>query len=338
MEEESPSPVSIFEILNGHQRTATLKAAIEVELFTAIQEGNHETFSLAKRCQVSERGIRILSDGITMLGLLHKNGTRYELTPESEMFLTKSSPAYVGGTVEFMLAPPLYDGFRCLTEAVRTGGTALDDQGTTADAHPEWVTFARAMIPMMMPSAQWIAEYVASQQQSVTHVLDIAAGHGIFGIEIAKRFPEAKIVAVDWPNVLEVAKEQAHAAGMQHRYGILPGNAFEVEYQGGYDVILLANFLHHFDPQTCEGLLRKLHPVLNEHGRVITLEFVPNDDRVSPASADFSLVMLATTPAGDAYTFRELEAMFSHAGFGQSEMYDVPNSIEHVIVTHKSSL
>ncbi len=99
MEEESPSPASIFEILNGHQRTATLKAAIEVELFTAIQEGNHETFSLAKRCQASERGIRILSDGITMLGLLHKNGTRYELTPESEMFLTKSSPAYVGGTV-----------------------------------------------------------------------------------------------------------------------------------------------------------------------------------------------------------------------------------------------
>ena len=62
---------------------------------------------------------------------------------------------------------------------------------------------------MMMPAAKWIAEYLAAQQGSVKKVLDIAAGHGIFGIEIAKQFPEANIVAVDWPNVLEVAKEQA---------------------------------------------------------------------------------------------------------------------------------
>lgn len=335
MEQESLSPQSIFEILNGHQRTATLKAAIEVELFTAIQEGNHLVVPLAKRCQASERGIRMLADTVTMLGLLRKDATGYHLTPESEKFLVKSSPAYLGGVAEFMLAPPLYDGFRRLTEAVRTGKTALDDQGTTAEEHPEWITFARAMVPMMMPSAKWIAEYLASQQGSVKKVLDIAAGHGIFGIEIAKRFPEANIVAVDWPNVLEVAREQAQAAGVQNRYGTLPGNAFEVEYEGGYDVILLTNFLHHFDPSTCEDLLRKLYPALNDRGRVITLEFVPNEDRVSPASADFVLVMLATTPAGDAYTFKELKGMFGNAGFGQSEIHDVPHSKEHVIVTHK---
>jgi len=143
-------------------------------------------------------------------------------------------------------------------------------------------------------------------------------------------------MAVDWPNVLEVAKEQAQTAGVHKRYGTLPGNAFKVDYGGGYDVILLTNFLHHFDPPTCEGLLRKLNPALNEHGRVITLEFVPNEDRVSPASADFALVMLATTPAGDAYTFKELNAMFINAGFGHSEIHDVPDSKEHVIVTSKS--
>lgn len=336
MSQESPSPESIFDILNGHQRTATLKAAIDVELFTAIHEGCHELSALAKRCQSSERGIRMLADTLTMLGLLHKKTMKYYLTLESEKFLVKSAPTYVGGTVEFMLAPPLYDGFRRLTEAVRTGRTALDDQGTITDEHPEWVTFARAMIPMMMPAAKWIAEYGVSQSWPVTKVLDIAAGHGIFGIEIAKRFPKATIVAVDWPNVLEVAKEQALAAGVDNRYDILPGNAFEVDYGDGYDVILLTNFLHHFDPQTCEGLLRKLHAALNKDGRVVTLEFVPHENRVSPASADFALVMLATTPAGDAYTFKELNAMFMHAGFGQSAMYDVPDSKERVIVTPKN--
>ncbi len=336
MEQESLSPESILEILNGHQRTATLKAAIDVELFTAIQEGCHETAALAKRCQASERGIRMLADTLTLLGLLQKNSMEYRLTPESEKFLVKTAPTYVGGTVDFMLSPPMYDGFRRLTEAVRTGKTALKDQGTITDEHPEWVTFARAMIPMMMPSAKWIAEYVVSQSWPVDKVLDIAAGHGIFGIEIAKRFPKANIVVVDWPNVLEVAMEQAQAAGVDNRYSMLPGNAFEVDYGEDYDVILVTNFLHHFDPQTCEGLLRKLHSALNEHGRVITLEFVPHEDRVSPASADFALVMLATTPAGDAYTFKELNSMFTNAGFGQSEIHDIPDCKEHVIVTPKN--
>lgn len=336
MEQSSLTPESIFTILNGHQRTATLKAAIDLDLFSAIYEGNRMPSGLAARCQTSERGIRMLADGVTMLGLLNKNADGYQLTYESERFLVKSSPAYVGGIVEFMLASPLYDGFRRLTEAVQKGGTALDEQGTTADEHPEWVTFARAMIPMMMPPAKWIVDYLAAEATSVTKVLDIAAGHGIFGIEIAKRFPQSTVVAVDWPNVLDVAKDQAQAAGVSDRYETIPGNAFSVEYGNGYDVILLTNFLHHFDPSICESLLRRLYPALHKHGRVITLEFVPNEDRVSPASADFALVMLATTPAGDAFTFKELKTMFHNAGFGDSEIHDVPDSKEHVLVTYKS--
>ena len=336
MEQPSITPESIFTILNGHQRTATLKAAIDLDLFSAIYEGNRTLSRLAARCQASERGIRMLADGVTMFGLLNKNTAGYQLTAESERFLVKSSPAYLGGIVEFMLASPLYDGFRRLTEAVQKGGTALDEQGTTAAEHPEWVTFAQAMIPMMMPPAKWIADYLAAESVSVTKVLDIAAGHGMFGIEIAKQFPQSTVVAVDWPNVLDVAKEQAQAAGVSDRYETIPGNAFSVEYGNGYDVILLTNFLHHFDPSTCESLLRKLYPALHKHGRVITLEFVPNEDRVSPASADFALVMLATTPAGDAFTFKELKTMFNNAGFGDSEIHDVPDSKEHVLVTHKT--
>ena len=61
-------------------------------------------------------------------------------------------------------------------------------------------------------------------------VLDIAAGHGAFGIAIAQRNPNAQIVAVDWPNVLQVARENAAAAGLQDRHHSLPGDAFRVDY------------------------------------------------------------------------------------------------------------
>src|SRR5204863_9150698 len=124
------------------------------------------------------------------------------------------------------------------------------------------------------------------------------------------QYPNAEIVAQDWPNVLEVAQENARAAGVSDRYRTLPGSAFDVEFGSGYDLILLTNFLHHFDVPTCERLLRKVHAALGEGGRAVTLEFVPNEDRVTPPDqAAFSLNMLALTPGGDAYTFAALDSM-----------------------------
>jgi hypothetical protein len=89
--------------------------------------------------------------------------------------------------------------------------------------------------------------------------------------------------------------------------------------------VLLTNFLHHFDVPTNEKLLRKVHAALGEGGRAVTLEFVPNDDRISPPGvAGFSLVMLAGTPAGDAYTFAEFDQMFKNAGFSKNEIREIP--------------
>ena len=91
---------------------------------------------------------------------------------------------------------------------------------------------------------------------------------------------------------------------MEGRYHLLPGSAFEVDYGNGYDAVLMTNFLHHFDPATNQRLLKKAHAALNPGGQVVILEFVPNDDRVSPpVPAMFSLTMLSSTPQGDAYTY-----------------------------------
>jgi ubiquinone/menaquinone biosynthesis C-methylase UbiE len=164
-------------------------------------------------------------------------------------------------------------------------------------------------------------------------VLDIAAGHGLFGIEIAKQNPEAQIVALDWANVLEVAYANACKAGVEQRFERLPGSAFDVDYGGPYDAVLLTNFLHHFDVPTCVGLLKKVRAALKPGGVSATLEFVPNEDRVSPPmAAGFSLTMLISTPAGDAYTFSELKAMHEEAGFSQLKAHPVPRS-PHTVVT-----
>jgi hypothetical protein len=86
----------------------------------------------------------------------------------------------------------------------------------------------------------------------------------------------------------------------------------------------------------CEGLLRKIHAALKEGGRVITLEFVPNEDRVSPPiPAAFSMMMLGGTAGGDAYTFPELERMFKNAGFAESELQEIPRSPSRLVISRK---
>jgi hypothetical protein len=98
------------------------------------------------------------------------------------------------------------------------------------------------------------------------------------------------------------------------------------------DVVLLTNFLHHFDVETCIGLLKKVRGALKAGGCAATLEFVPNEDRVSPAMpAAFSMTMLASTAAGDAYTFRELADMHRRAGFREVTAHPIPMS-PHTIV------
>jgi ubiquinone/menaquinone biosynthesis C-methylase UbiE len=268
--------------------------------------------------------------------MLTKQGDRYGLTLDSATFLDKRSPAYLGSATEFLCSPQMFENTKRIADAVRKGGTVMEEEGTVSTENPLWVKFARGMAPLMAMPAQLMAKLVNPQPAGKMKILDIAAGHGLFGIAFATSNPEAEITAVDWKPVLEVAKENAQKAGVADRYHTIEGSAFDVDFGSGYDLVLLTNFLHHFDPPTNETLLRKVGAALADGGRAVTLEFVPNDDRVTPPdSAGFSLIMLIGTPSGDAYTFAQLEKMFANAGFSRSTLHPLPPTFQQVVISEK---
>lgn len=334
-QQEQPNPTLIFELINGFQRTAAMKAAIELDVFTAVGEGNATPIDLAKRCGITERGARILCDYLSIVGILTKKDGSYALTRDSAVFLDKRSPACIGSIAKFLTMPRAIDLFMDLTATLRSGGSSLAGKASIEPENPIWVEFARSMRSMMVMPASLIAEMLDAPNGEKWKVLDIAAGHGIFGITLARENPNAEIFALDWPSVLAVATENAEAAGVGSRHHLLPGSVFDVALGSGYDLVLLTNFLHHFDIATNESLLRKVYAALAPAGRVVTLEFVPNDDRVTPpAVAAFSMTMLGHTPAGDAYTFTEYQRMFKNAGFSSIEIRPLPGP-ESVMISHK---
>jgi len=326
-----PNPGLIFETFNMYQRSAALKAAIELDLFTEIAKGSQTAEAIAGAVAGSVRGVRILCDFLTIMGFLSKEGEAYSLSIDSRLFLDRNSPAYFGSAARFILDPKLMEPYHNLAEIVKSG---LPNQGTVSYANPIWVEFAEAMAPMQFGAAHEIAGIVAGEGE--LSVLDIAAGHGLFGIAIAQRNQQARVTALDWASVMAVATANATKMGVADRYTELAGDAFTVEFGGPYDVVLVTNFYHHFDLPKCAELTRKIFAALKPGGRCATLDFVPNDDRVSPAAAaSFAMMMLGSTASGDAYTLTEYSKMFEAAGFSSSVAHGLTKSPGTLIVSTK---
>jgi 2-polyprenyl-3-methyl-5-hydroxy-6-metoxy-1,4-benzoquinol methylase len=310
----APNPALIFETLNAYQKTEALKAAVELELFTHIADGASTVPEIAKRTQASERGIRILCDFLTIIEFLHKTGAVYTNSPTAQVFLNKHSPNYIGSMAHFLAHDHLTEHFHNFAGSVRKGGTV--SKGTLGPEDPIWVEFARSMAPFIAMGAQIVAKIVANPGEP-QKTLDISAGHGLFGLMVARENPLAHIYAADWSNVLQVAKENAAKFQVAERFHTIPGSAFETDFGSDYDLVLVPNFLHHFDIPTCTNLLKKCHKAMKKGATLAISEFVPNEDRISPPmAASFSVQMLGGTDAGDAYTFKELSKMATEAGFG----------------------
>src|SRR6202035_2207964 len=274
---QQPTPERFFNAINAYEQTEAMKAAVELEIFTAIDEGNTTAATIAKRCEAAERGVRTLCDFLTIHGFLTKEGAQYALAPDSALFLNRHSPAYIGTATEFLLTPRLREGHARLTEAVRRGGSALGE-GTLEPENPDWVKFAQAMMPLMHMPAEIMAAELRKDGEA-HKVLDIGAG---------------------------------------------------------YDLLLITNFLHHFDSPTCTIFMRKVHAALNPGGRAAIAELVPNPDRVSPpTAAAFSMMMLATTPSGDVYTFAELESISKSAGFARVELAPPEIGLDRLVIAYR---
>jgi SAM-dependent methyltransferase len=326
------NPGRIHQALTSYQLAQAVKGAIELELFTHIAAGATTPAAIAPLCRGTEKGVRVLCDYLTVHGLLAKSGSNYSLLPDTAALLDKASPRYMGQVATFFTHPVMIAKYNDVAALVRNGG-ATDH--TLSPNEPIWVEFARHMAPMFALPAS-VAAPLLTEAGTAAKILDVAAGHGLFGIHAALHNPAAEVTFQDWENVLEVARENVEKMGIAGRARFITGNFFEVELGSGYDVVLLPNFLHHFNYETNVTLLQKVHAALRPGGLAAIIEFVPNDDRVSPPDgALFAMRMLGTTPSGDAYTLAEFDAMLKDAGFRPGREHSLAPAPQQLILGSK---
>lgn len=326
------SPARIFDtLLFARMRADALVAAIELDIFSAIAAGAATVADLAVRCRASHRGLAALCNFLAVTGFLTKTGTAYGLADDTRLYLDRRSPFYCGGAAAFFSSAEMIGLSAGMAGCARRGGAA-SDEALVPDA-PRWHTFAHCMAPVVASSATAMARRLGVANAGTQRVLDIAAGHGEYGIAIARANPLAHVTGLDWPGVLEVAAERARNAGLAARYRTLAGDAFEIEFGGPYDLVLLPNFLHCFARRECVAMLAKAGAALVADGRLAIVEFMPSEDRISPPwAAMFDLTMLIEFPSGQTYTYREHTNMLQAAGFGRIATFPLEQTAETLIV------
>ena len=316
------SPEPLVQLMQGLQATAMLQTGVQLGVFDRIAAGESSAEAVAAATGASERGTRILLDGLAALGLLGKANGGYRLAPLADVFLVRGKPAYIGQMTEIFASPMEWQGYARLAEAVRHGGTVLDEHAETP-GHAFWETFAPASVGFATPAAHALAAALdpwASGRASL-EVLDIACGSGLYSLTFAEQNAGAHVTLLDWANVLELTRQNVERLGLADRTSYIDGDVFAVELGGPYDLVVASHIFHHFSEERCLELLRRLAGVTRPGGRIAINDFVAaaSDPAQEPFPYLFSITMLIWTREGEAYPISTYERLLETAGFGKPE-------------------
>jgi SAM-dependent methyltransferase len=328
-------PALFGETMFAFMRSATLKAAVDLDLFSHVAQGRDTPAELAAAVGTTERAVRIMLDVLAVHGLIAKQHGRYALGPVAEMLLVRSSPAYAGDFTRVAGSRHVWDAVGRLAETARSGEPAAAMVETAG--HEFWEEFSEASYGASQLPAGVIAGLLDLDETPAAEVLDVACGSGAYGIAVLARFPDARVTALDWENVLDHTRRFATRAGVGARMTWLAGSAFDVPLPPAtYDAILVSHFYHHFSAAENVALTRRLFAALKPGGRLVVHEWVPDDARAEHRLAlEFAVVMLATTRAGDAYTLAEYRRMFTAGGFGEPSVHVVPGLGSQVLIVRR---
>jgi C-methyltransferase len=334
------SPAALFEMLLAYKTTAVLRTGIELAVFDALADGPATAAELAQRLELAERGVRLLLNGLSALGLLeYDDRGRFGLTGTTAAHLVRGRPGFVGDMAKVLASRWEWEALGALTAAVRAGGPVVADHAETP-RYQYWEQFAAYAGAVAGPAAEFAAGCLEpwAGDRGRLEVLDVACGHGIYGYTLARRYPEARVCSLDWPNVLPVARKHAADLGVVDRVSTIAGDMFEVPLGGPYDVVMLTNVLHHFSPERGAELLRRVAGALAEDGRLVVVGFVsrggpPHEDA---AAHLFSVLMLVWTAAGEVHTEQTYQWMLRAAGLRRRLLRQVPSLPLSVMVAEKS--
>ena len=313
------SPEKILQTGMAFWASKTLLSAVEMGVFTELARGPETFDALSGRLGLHPRSARDFLDALVALGFLRRTDATYANTPETDLFLDKGKPSYVGGILE-MANHRLFGHWFHLTEALRTGLPQNEAKGSgegvfeSLYADPARLReFLAAMTGVSRGANMAIARAFPWAQYRT--FADVGTAQGDLAVQIARAHPHLRGTGFDLPEVAPIFEEYAAGAGVAARLTFEPGDFFKQDLPQA-DVILMGHILHDWDLPTKKMLIRKAYEAVPTGGAFIAYDAIIDDGRAQNAfGLLMSLNMLIETPGGFDYTGAECTAWMREAGF-----------------------
>jgi precorrin-6B methylase 2 len=321
------TPDGILQLGMSFWGSKALLSAVELGVFSALASGPADLEVLRTRIGLHPRAARDFLDALVALKMLEREGGVYRNSAETEIFLDKAKPSYIGGLLE-MANTRLYGFWGSLTEALRTAEHKKESkqgQDFFRDmyAKPEVLHgFLTAMSGISAGAAHAIAaKFCWDDHRSF---VDIGAAQGMVPVTLARAYPHLSAIGFDLPQVQPVFEQFVAEQGLSDRVWFQAGNFFEDELPRA-DVIVMGHILHDWDLARKKLLLAKAFAALPKGGAVIVYDAIIDDDRRQNAfGLLMSLNMVIETTGGFDYTGADCSAWMREAGFTATR-------IEHLV-------
>ncbi len=314
----------IEQVAFGFMASNVLFSTIEFGLFTELAKRPLDANDIQARLKLHPRGVRDFLDALVALGMLERRGEIYSNTVETDFYLDRAKPTYIGHYVE-ILSLRQYQLFSTLSEALRTG----DPQNEIKSGDEDWVDamyrtperlrmFLRAMTGHSLPSAMAIAQKFPWAKYKT--FADIGTAEGCLAVQVALANPHIVGEGFDLPAVQPFFQEYVASFGLQERLTFRAGDFFK-EPLPRADVLVMGMILHDWNLEQKRALLKKAYDALPDGGALIVYEHLIDDERrKNIAGLLMSLIMLIETQGGFDYTGADCCKWMREAGFNETRV------------------
>ena len=331
----SHSQESILQLGTAFWGSKTLLSAVELGLFTELAKGPKNCDEIRQALGLHERSANDFLDALVALGMLDREDGHYSNVPETDTFLDRSKPSYIGGLLE-MFSVRLYRNWANLTTALKTGESANDTDSEDPfeilyDSPDHLKSFLSAMTGVSLVPAKVAAEVFP--WRDFNSFIDVGCAQGGFTAQIALEHPHLTGGGFDLPKVGPIFDEYMASHGLSERMKFYRGNFFEDPLPDA-DVIVMGHILHDWNLDQKRALVKKSYDALPEGGIFIVYEaLIDNDRRENTFGLLMSLNMLMETPGGFDYTGADCESWMKEAGFSATRVVHLAGPDSMVIGT-----
>jgi hypothetical protein len=313
---EIPPQAKLLELTTGYIVTKAVAVAAQLGVADRLVGGPRTSDELAEETDAHPRALYRLLRCLAACGLLTEiDAGRFALTPAGEC-LRDDVPGSMRAWA-IMNSEGVFGAFTDVLHSVRTEEPAFERVFGAPlfdflARHPEQgAVFARAMGDFNRAATLAAAE--AYDWSGLRCIVDVGGGTGTLITSVLDRYPEARGILFDLPEVAESARAAPAVAALDGRCQVVGGDFFGSVPAGG-DAYVLSWILHDWDDERALAILRKCRAAIADGGRMVIVETIlpPGDEPHFGKVLDVAMLVVT---GGRERTEAEYGELFDAAGF-----------------------